>query len=96
MPTPDEKEKRKAILRELAEKQREAFEQSLPMARNMFLQLFDYLDARLEACDNTLTLTKAFLEQQQVINTDEVLTWLEAHGGYCDCEVPANIEEQFN
>lgn len=96
MPLPNEKEKRKALLRELAGKQRETFEQSLPMARDLFLQLFDYLDVQLETCDDTLTRTRAFLEQHPVTNTNEVLTWLETHGGYCGCEVLANIERQFN
>lgn len=29
-------------------------------------------------------------------DTEAVLTWLEDHGGSCDCEVLANIEEQFD
>ena len=40
-------------------------------------------------------LTEAFLTNHGC-DTEAVLTWLEDHGGSCDCEVLANIEEQFD
>lgn len=96
MPSQDEKSRRKQILDELTKKQREKFEQSLPLSRNEFKQLFDFLDNELDDCDDTLRLTKEYLLNLDISNSDEVISWLEDHGGYCDCEVLANVEEQFN
>jgi hypothetical protein len=92
-----EKEKRKQILYELRKKAREEFENSLPMGSDNFKKLFDYLDAELSSktCDDTNVLTKGFLLQHNINNVDEVLEWLANQGGYCDCEILANVEEQF-
>ena len=95
MPSQDEKARRKQILDRLAKKQQEEFDQSLPLSREKFQKLFDFLDAELDDCDDTLKLTKQFLSMESVSNLDEVIHWLEEHGGYCDCEVLANVEEQF-
>src|SRR5688572_13549233 len=92
-----ENEKRKKILDELRQKAAEQFESSLPMSRDRFKMLFDYLDTELSEkdCDDTNRLTKAFLNQADVQNADEILTWLAENGGYCDCEILANVEELF-
>lgn len=39
-------------------------------------------------------MTKAFLENKK-LNTEAILPWLEEYGGYCDCEVLANVEESY-
>ena len=67
------------------------------MSRALFKELFGYLDERLgnEGCDDILRLTGQFLQDAGVLNIEEVLQWLRDHGGYCDCEVLANVEEQF-
>lgn len=81
---------------EFRRKQREEFEKSLPISRDLFQQLFDYLDEALEeGCDDTLRLTETFLHTQNVKNVQEVLFWINDKGGYCDCEVLANVEEIF-
>ena len=63
----------------------------------MFTKMFDHLDNELEksACDDTSALTEKFLLQANVENASKVLEWLSNHGGYCDCEILANVEEQF-
>ena len=38
---------------------------------------------------------KHFLEQLDIENVNDVLEWLANKGGYCDCEILANVEEQF-
>ena len=96
MPSQEEKARRKQILDELANKQQKEFNDSLPLSREKFQLLLDFLDAELDDCDDTLKLTKEFLSHEKVSNVDEVIKWLEEHGGYCDCEVLANIDEQFN
>jgi hypothetical protein len=97
MPGKNEKERRKQIMNDLRQKEGEEFEASLPLSRDTFKQLFDYLDTELtsKGCDNTSLLTQNFLEQQEIRNIDAVLTWLCEYGGYCDCEVLANVEQHF-
>lgn len=92
-----EKAKRKQIQRELQEKARIKFEQSLPISRELFQNLFDFLDEVLEKniCDDSLKLTKQFLESQNIQNIEEVEKWLKENGGFCDCEVLYNVEELF-
>ena len=81
---------------EFRRKQQEDFEKSLPMSRVLFQELFDHLDVMLgDGCEDTLRLTETFLHAQGVTNTEEIILWLNEHGGYCDCEVLANIEELF-
>ena len=93
----DEKERRKQILNELREKQQKEFEQSLPMDRKIFENLFDYLDNKLEenSCDDTNKVTLEFLVKNKIENIETVLNWLAENGGYCDCEILANAEEKF-
>jgi hypothetical protein len=92
-----EKERRKEILNNLRTKAKQDFEDSLPTSRDNFKQLFDYLDFELEKreCDDTNGLTKTFFNQIKLDNSDIILEWLAEKGGYCDCEILANVEEQF-
>lgn len=57
--------------------------------------LFDYLDEKLpvKGCNNDLSMTISFLKEHGVKNIDNVIAWLQSKGGYCDCEVLANVEE---
>ena len=97
MPDKSNKERRKQIMDDLKNKAEQEFESSLPMSSDNFKILFDYLDTHLndKGCDDTNTLTKTFLLQSNIEKLDEVLEWLADHGGYCDCEILANVEEQF-
>lgn len=77
MTTRSDKENRKEILRQLKEKQKAAFLNSLPMAKALFEDLFDYLDERLvEGCDHSMVMTSSFLKENQVQNVDKVIQWL--------------------
>jgi len=91
-----DKNERKKIVKELKEQKKTEFEKSLPMTRNLFRQLFDFLDKKLadDGCSNTLSLTTKFLKQNNIA-CETVLDWLRKNGGYCDCEVLANVEEKF-
>lgn len=92
-----DKARRKQIKDELRKKSQEGFENNLPMSRAQFNGLFDYLSLALqkEACNDDHTLTFCFLELIGVKNSDEVMDWLLVNGGYCDCEILANVEELF-
>ena len=93
----EEKERRKQILEALRQKQKKEFELGLPTDRDTFEKLFDYLNDQLEEidCDDTSKLTRKFLEKNNIENIEEVLKWLSENGGYCDCEILANVEEKF-
>jgi Protein of unknown function (DUF2695) len=97
MPDQSEKERRKQIMGDLKKKADQEFESSLPMSRDNFKKLFDHLDICLEdkGCNDTNILTKTFLLQSNIENVDNVLEWLADHSGYCDCEILANVEGQF-
>ncbi|MBO6185033.1 MAG: DUF2695 domain-containing protein [Chryseobacterium sp.] len=81
----------------MQEKAQAEFEKSLPISREDFQKLFDYLEENLEEnnCDNSLALTKQFWETNQIKNAEEVENWLKENGGFCDCEVLYKMEELF-
>ena len=97
MPNQDDKKRRKLISSDLKAREREEFNKSLPMDRQMFRKLFDHLNGRLkmEGCTDTLKITADFLIENEISDIVGIKKWLNAHGGYCDCEVLANVEEQF-
>lgn len=45
-------------------------------------------------CDHTLSKTLDFLAARKLEPTS-VISWLQEHGGYCDCEVLANVESDY-
>ena len=57
-----EKEKKKKLLAEYKYQQKKEFEASLPITREIFLDLFDFLDQELES----LTCYDAFLLKKYV------------------------------
>ena len=98
MPDKNEIERRKQIKKKLIEKAKLEFENSLPISKEKFTQLFDFLDEKLGEydCDNSLKLTTEFLKDNKIENIDEIKDWLQENGGYCDCEVLGNLEEIFS
>ena len=93
-----EKQKRKEARKVLAQKELDSFRASLPMEEKCFVALFHFLDKALQECpcDHTLRHTTLFLTENKVSDIEKVITWLTSHGGYCDCEVLNNVEEQFD
>ena len=92
-----DKAEKKRLQREHREKQKQAFNDSLPMSKKLFNQLFDFLDKHIVedgGCNHDLQLTSDFLNNNNV-EIEPVLSFLREHGGYCDCEVLGNVEEKF-
>lgn len=87
---------KKKLIEKYKNYQKQIFEESLPIDRELFFQLFDYLDERLEkrACNHDFSLTEEFFKDKD-INITKVLEFLEENSGYCDCEVIFNVEEKF-
>jgi len=94
----NEKERRKQIMHKLKQEADQDFDNSLPMSRDNFKKLFDHLEEHLNAkgCDETNNLTKTFLATSHIEKEQEILEWLASYGGYCDCEILANVEELFD
>jgi len=88
---------KKELKKRYAQEQKNTFENSLPFDKTLFIQLFDYLDEMLEkdGCDNTLKFTIAFANDNN-LPVDKTLAWMNENGGYCDCEVLANIEDKIS
>lgn len=66
----------------------------MPMSKSDLKALFDYLETQDSACDNTLKGTSEFLAAHS-LDREKIVPWLQEHGGYCDCEVLANVESTF-
>ncbi|TGE20456.1 DUF2695 domain-containing protein [Hymenobacter aquaticus] len=96
MPSKEDKQKRKEILAGLSAKHKAEKVANLPLPLTELKALFDYLDEQLGEtdCDDTLRLTQQFLESRN-IPVAPITAWLDTYGGYCDCEVLANVEEKF-
>lgn len=93
--TPDEK---KALKRKAREQEVAAGRAAVPLTASAGKHLFDALDEHLSEndCDHSLGITLSVLRDEGVENVDAVVTWLREHGGYCDCEVLANVEEHWD
>lgn len=97
MPNKSEKERCRIITKELRQKAKEKFEESLPLTKETFQKLFDFLDEKLSEnnCEDKLKFTEEFFENNKIQNSVDVTEWLDENGGYCDCEVLNNVEEMF-
>ena len=96
MPSKEEKLRRAQIVEAMVQKDTEEAIERMPISFANLAALFDHLDEQLgeQGCDHTPKMTKAFLENKK-LNTEAILPWLEEYGGYCDCEVLANVEESW-
>ncbi|MEW9077111.1 DUF2695 domain-containing protein [Terrisporobacter glycolicus] len=91
-----DKSRKKELLKKFKNEERCEFQNSLHFSKEIFEQLFDYIDEILETygCDDTLKYTKEFLQMNN-LPFQESIEWLQENGAYCDCEVLANIEDKI-
>ncbi|MCG7989595.1 MAG: DUF2695 domain-containing protein [Candidatus Thiodiazotropha lotti] len=66
----------------------------MPLEENELSLLIDYVDRQVQenGCHHDHRHTKEWLSDSGH-NVNEVLAALMAHGGFCDCEVVMNVEE---
>ena len=85
---------RKELKNQYKMQQIQAFEASLPVPKETLQELLDYLDERLEeqCCNDDLSMTLDYLREAG-IEPEPVISWLQEHGGYCDCEVLSTMDE---
>ena len=79
------------------EHQRSSARAAFPVAPAELKALFDYLDAELPSmgCDHSRRITETWIRLHDH-DAQAVLTWLDDHGGFCDCEVLLNCEQSFD
>ncbi len=97
MSTKKEKIDRKKIIQDLKQQNKQKFRQSLPASQEVFQELFDYLDSKFDdqGCNHTNVLTVKFLNDHD-LSPEPIINWLKDQGGYCDCEILANVEDKFH
>ena len=91
-----ERHQKKDLKRQFREHERAEAEARLPLAKRDLAALFNHLDEQVgeHGCDHTLRHTLAFLAARG-LDGGAVLPWLRESGGSCDCEVLANVEDQW-
>lgn len=92
-----EKARRSVIKRSIRAEEQNAILTTLPISMDTLNELFDFIDEKLgmAGCDDTLRFASDFIELNSLPN--EALTdGLRANGGYCDCEIIANVQEEIN
>lgn len=96
MPSKAERKRRQQLVM-VGVRQKQADAQArMPVSHAQLAALFDFLDEQLAVgCDNTTRFTELFLQQHR-LPVQPVLDWLAEYGGYCDCEVLANVEEAWS
>src|SRR5947209_8681117 len=87
-----DKHQRKTAVKRWKHAERADLLLGMPLTPEQLNRLLDYLDANLKSCDHTTKLTAIFLNEEN-LDRDKVLPRLAEHGGYCDCEVLANLED---
>jgi hypothetical protein len=81
--------------RSFKEREKSSARQAMLLEENQLKQLLEHLDERLSeaACDHSLRLTLQWAKANAV-ESKSLVTSLEQLGGYCDCEVFANVEPE--
>ncbi len=92
-----EKERRNEIRRDLKVQARNNLLKKLPIPLQKLQDCFEFIDKNLKVsdCDDTFTITNQFIVQNNLPKI-ELLSWFKENGGYCDCEILANVESEIN
>jgi len=77
--------------------QRKAANAALPLAATELAAMLEMLDAELpvQGCDHSRRITKSWLVGR-AHDVETVFAWLDTQGGYCDCEILANVEQEVD
>jgi|SRR5215471_4424252 len=87
----EERKRRKELLLEIRIRKRERANAELPAPLPVLLGLFQWLDAHSDTdCDGTLRFTLEYCRSKG-LDEEKLAEWAAEYGGYCDCEVLANV-----
>ena len=84
---PSDRDRKKAW----KEREREAARSAFPLPNDVLQSMFSAVEALVEShgCDHSHRFTRQWLSESQQ-PAEQIIEWLETHGGFCDCEVSAN------
>jgi hypothetical protein len=96
MASKHEKKRRRAIVRSQREHETAREISEMPLSLHELGSLFSQLDAALASapCDHSMRHTEAILRSLGLA-PEVIVPWLGRFGGYCDCEVLANVEDTW-
>jgi hypothetical protein len=88
-------EDRKRLKHAYKDQQKQAARRAMLLDEPSLNDLLDRLDVRLQdvPCDHTLRLTRAWADERG-LDQDAVAASVAEFGGYCDCEVLANVDPE--
>ena len=75
------------------ENERQKLRDSVPMPIFELKGLLEFLEAADFDCDHTDANTVRYLESRK-LDVARITAWLRDQGGYCDCEVLANVASE--
>lgn len=89
-----DKEEKKKLKAQFMQREQDKLRTSIPIGIDELKALFIYLSRdSAPACDHTLKDTNKFLASEN-LDSSVVVPWLNEHGGFCDCEVIANVYDE--
>jgi hypothetical protein len=104
MPSRQEKHRRRAIVQAQVDEKWAEAEARMPISKKDLKDLLDMLESTIFErrsdgtiwcyCDETLARTRAFLGSRNLSEAD-IVAWLHEYGGFCDCEVSANVGDSW-
>ena len=92
-----DKAEKKRLKEQWRDQQRKAAVAAFPLPFPELKAMFDMLNAELprKGCDHSRRLTEAWLRTRGH-DVKHVFTWLDSEGGFCDCEILANVEQSVD
>lgn len=103
MPSKEEKQRRREIVRAIRDREHAEAEARMPIPKADLRDLFEFLDSTLferrgdkiwSYCDHSLRRSHEFLRSRS-LPEDAIAKWLGEYGGFCDCEVAANVTQYW-
>ncbi len=104
MPSPEEKQRRWQIARELRSEEIAQARALRPIADQDLVALLEHLDQSLflrvneqilSRCDHSFRVCRQFLSSRGLSNIDGICEWFGEYGGFCDCEVAYNVGDYW-
>jgi hypothetical protein len=88
-------DRKRELKRAFKEREKESARSAMPLSEEQLNDLLDYLDERLPevGCDHSLRLTREWAATNAV-EARALATSVEHFGGFCDCEVLANVDPE--
>jgi hypothetical protein len=89
-------EKKRALKNEWKQREHAAAQAAFPLPDPVLSQFFSAVEAAVATagCDHTRSVSEKWLADGGH-DLAAVLPWLDATGGYCDCEVAANTKDHW-